>query len=287
MQRPTLLVHGGAGDWPAEVRAEAAAGCARAADVGWAVLTAGGAALDAVQAAVVALEDDPLFNAGVGSSLTAAGSVEMDASLMDGATRRGAGVAGVTTIRNPILLARCALDDGRHVLLAGAGAEQLGRRRGLAAVPPESLVTAAQRRRWSARAAGPPGTVGCVAVDAAGHLAAATSTGGLRGKLPGRIGDSAVIGAGTYADDGAGAASATGHGETILLAGLARAAVDGVRDGRHPAMVAAALLAALAERPRGEAGLILVDRFGRIGIAQRAAHMPHACRPARDTLEAP
>lgn len=280
MQRPTLLVHGGAGDWPAELQAPAAAGCARAADAGWAVLTAGGAALDAVQAAVVALEDDPLFNAGVGASLTAGGMVEMDASLMDGAARRGAGVAGVTTIRNPVRLARCVLDDGRHVLIAGAGAEQLGRRRGLPTLPPEALVTAAQRRRWSLHAGGQPGTVGCVAVDTAGHLAAATSTGGLRGKLPGRIGDSAVIGAGTYADDAAGAASATGTGEAILVAGLARAAVDGVRAGRHPAAVAAAVLRALAERPRGEAGLILVDRFGRVGVAHRAAHMPHACRPA-------
>lgn len=287
MQRPILLVHGGAGDWPVELRAPAAAGCGRAADAGWAVLAAGGGALDAVQAAVMALEDDPLFNAGVGSGLTAGGTVEMDASLMDGATRRGAGVAGVTTIRNPIRLARCALEDGRHVLIAGAGAEQLGRRGGLPTLPPEAFVTAAQRRRWSARAGGQPGTVGCVAVDAAGHLAAATSTGGLRGKRPGRVGDSAVIGAGTYADDTAGAASATGNGEAILLAGLTRAAVEGVRDGRHPAAVAAALLRALGEQPGGEGGLILVDRFGRVGVAQRAAHMPRACRPDAPHLEAP
>jgi beta-aspartyl-peptidase (threonine type) len=281
MQRPTLIVHGGAGDWPAELRAPAAAGCERAADTAWAVLTAGGAALDAVEAAVVALEDDPLFNAGVGSSLGAGGTVEMDASLMDGATRRGAGVAGISSIRNPIRLARCALDDGRHVLVAGPGAEALGRRHGLPTWPPEALVTATQRRRWGAHGGGQPGTVGCVAVDAGGHLAAATSTGGLRGKLPGRIGDSAVIGAGTYADDAAGAASATGNGEAIVLAGLARAAVEGVRDGRHPAAVAVALVRTLAEWPRGEAGLVLVDRFGRVGVAQRAAHMPHACRPAR------
>jgi beta-aspartyl-peptidase (threonine type) len=280
MQRPTLIVHGGAGDWPAELLAPAAAGCERAAEAGWAVLTAHGASLDAAQAAVEALEDDVLFNAGVGSSLTAGGMVEMDASLMDGATHRGAGVAGVTAIRNPIRLARCVLDDGRHVLMAGAGAEALGRRRGLKTLPPEALVTARQRRRWSARSGGQPGTVGCVALDAGGHLAAATSTGGLRGKLPGRIGDSAVIGAGTYADDAAGAASATGNGEAILLAGLARAAVAGLRDGRHPAAVAAALLRAFAEGRRGEVGLILVDRFGRVGVSCLAAHMPHACRPA-------
>ncbi len=279
MQRPTLIVHGGAGHWPPEWLAAANEGCERAADVGWAVLAAGGPALDAVQAAVVALEDDPRFNAGIGSSLTAGGTVEMDASLMDGATRRGAGVAGVTTIRHPVLLARQVLDDGRHVLIVGTGAEQFARRTGLTAVPPESLVIAAQRQRWSAGAPGQPGTVGSVAVDAAGHVAAATSTGGLRGKHAGRVGDSAVIGAGTYADDGAGAASATGNGEAILLAGLARAAVDGVRDGRHPADVATALLRALATRPNGEGGLILVDRFGRVGVAHGAGHMPSAQRP--------
>ncbi|MFN8642013.1 MAG: isoaspartyl peptidase/L-asparaginase [Candidatus Binatia bacterium] len=279
MQRPTLVVHGGAGDWPAATHAAAAAGCGRAADAGWAVLAAGGAALDAVEAAVVALEADPLFNAGVGSSLTAAGTVEMDASLMDGASGRGAGVAGVTSFHHPIRLARCVLDDGRHVLIAGAGAEQLGRLRGLPGVPPEALVAPQQRRRWGAGAGAPPGTVGCVAVDAAGHVAAATSTGGLRGKLPGRIGDSAVIGAGTYAADAAGAASATGNGEAILLAGLARAAVDGLRGGRHPAAVAPALLRALGAGPRAAAGLIVVDRFGRVGVAHRAAHLPYAARP--------
>lgn len=280
MQRPILLVHGGAGDWPAALHAATAAGCGRAADVGWAVLDAGGAALDAVEAVVAALEDEPLFNAGIGSNLTAAGTVEMDASLMDGATRRGAGVAGVTTTANPIRLARAALEDGRHVLLVGAGAEVLGRRRGLARRPPVAFVTPAQRRRWGARASAQPGTVGCVALDAAGHCAAATSTGGLCGKLPGRVGDSAVVGAGTYADDTAGAASATGPGESILLAGLARAAVEGVRDGRHPASVAAAVLAGLGDGPRAAAGLILVDRFGRVGVAHRAAHMPQARRPA-------
>ena len=278
MQRPTLIVHGGAGHWPAELLDAAGGGCGRAADAGWAVLDAGGAALDAVQAAVIALEDDPLFNAGVGSSLSDAGTVEMDASVMDGARRRGAGVANVTMMRNPVLLARQVLDDGRHVLIAGPGAEMLGRRHGLATVPPESLVTDAQRRRWIARQAGQPGTVGAVAVDAAGHVAAATSTGGLRGKRAGRIGDTAVIGAGTYADDGAGAASATGNGEAILLAGLARAAVEGVRDGRHPVDVAAALLRALDARGCADAGLILVDRFGRTAVAHGVGHMPAAER---------
>jgi beta-aspartyl-peptidase (threonine type) len=278
MQRPTLIVHGGAGHWPAELLGGANSGCASAADVGWAILAAGGSALEAVQAAVTALENDPRFNAGIGSSLTEDGTVEMDASIMDGASRRGAGVAGVTSLANPIRLARLVLDDGRHVLMAGAGAERLGRRFGLPGVPPETFVSEGQRQRWSARLRGQPGTVGAVAVDAAGHVAAATSTGGLRGKRAGRIGDSAVIGAGTYADD-AGAASATGDGEAILLAGLTRAAVAGVRAGRDPGAVAQALVREIGERG-GDAGLILVDRFGRSGIAHGAGEMPHALRAA-------
>lgn len=275
MQRPTLLVHGGAGAWADDLIAGARAGCEAAADLGWAALAAGATALDAVQVTVAALEADPRFNAGLGSSLTADGTVEMDASIMDGSGPRGAGVAGIATVCSPIALARRVLDDGRHVLLVGAGAERLARTHGLATAPPESFVTDEQRRRWRDRAAAPPGTVGAVALDAAGHLAAATSTGGLRGKLVGRVGDSAVIGAGTFADDTAGAASATGHGEAILLAGLTRAAVDGVRDGRHPADVAAALV----RRVGADAGLILVDRFGRVGVGLAAVHMPCAARP--------
>ncbi len=275
---PTLIVHGGAGDWPAALHARAAAGCGRAADAGFAVLAAGGTALDAVEAAVVALEDDPCFNAGRGAALGADGRVEMDASIMDGAVPAGGGVAGVRTLRNPIRAARAVLADGRHVLLAGPGAEAFARRCGVPGAPREAFVTAAQRARWAAHRGGQPGTVGAVALDARGQLAAATSTGGVQGKLPGRIGDSAVPGAGTWAD-AAGAASATGIGETILHAGLTRAAVAALHAGRAPQVVADTLIRELATRPRGLAGLILVDRFGRTGIAA-AAHMPTALRTA-------
>jgi len=280
--QPILLVHGGAGRRSLELAAETDAGCARAANAGWAVLSAGGAALEAVLAAVEVLEDDPLFNAGVGACLTAGGVVEMDASVMDGATRLGAGVAGLVTVRHPIRLAAALLRDGRHVLLAGAGAEAFARRVGLATAPPEAFVSARQRQRWSTSRGGDRGTVGAVAVDHAGRLAAATSTGGVSGKLAGRIGDSAVLGAGTYADGAAGAASATGPGEAILVAGLAKAAVDALRGGRDPARVAAEQVADLARRPGGAgAGLILVDRFGRFGAAQTAEHMPTALRGGR------
>lgn len=280
MRIPAILVHGGAGRRLAELDERVQAGCATAAEAGWAVLARGGKALDAVLAAVVVMENDPLFNAGVGSCLTAAGTVEMDASIMDGATLAGAGVGVVTTVANPIRLAHAVLVDGRHALLAGAGADAFARRCGLPPVAPESLVTERQRQRWQAWEQEQSGTVGAVAIDACGDVAAATSTGGVLGKQPGRIGDSAVIGAGTYADNRAGAASATGQGETIIIAGLAKAAVDALRSGRHPAAVAAALVTEVAARAGALVGLILVDRFGRVGVARHAESMPTCARHA-------
>jgi beta-aspartyl-peptidase (threonine type) len=279
MRIPAIVVHGGAGRQLVDLDDRVQAGCDAAAEAGWTVLARGGRALDAVMAAVIALEDDPHFNAGVGSCLTDVGTVEMDASIMDGATLAGAGVGAVTTVANPVRLAHAVLIDGRHALLAGSGAEAFARQCGLPTVAPASLVTERQRQRWQARVRDHQGgTVGAVAVDARGDVAAATSTGGTLGKLVGRIGDSAVIGAGTYADNRAGAASATGHGEAIIIAGLAKAAVDALRTGRDPATVAAAVVAEAA-RPRGALlGLILVDRFGRIGIARHAETMPTCAR---------
>jgi L-asparaginase / beta-aspartyl-peptidase len=273
MQRPAILVHGGAGRRVAEIDAAAEAGCAAAAEAGWAVLAGGGSALDAVLTAVTRLEDDPTFNAGVGSCLTADGTVEMDASVMDGARQTGAGVGVVITVRNPIQLAHALLLDGRHVLLAGEGAEAFARRAGLPTAPRESFITDRQRRRWQAQRPPDGGTVGAVARDVAGHVAAATSTGGITGKLPGRIGDSAILGAGTYADDRAGAASATGDGEAIIIAGLAKAAVDAMRGGRDPAVVADMVVRALSERSAAAVGIIVVDRFGRVGAAHCAERM--------------
>jgi beta-aspartyl-peptidase (threonine type) len=282
MQRPLLLIHGGAGPRIHEHDGERRQGCAVALEAGWRVLSAGGSAVDAVTSAVAALEDHPLFNAGVGSSLTAAGTVEMDASIMDG-FRLTAGAAGaVTTICNPVRLARAILDDGRHVLLVGSGAETFARSRGIATAPPDHFVTRLQRARWKAGGGREGGTVGAVALDVHGHVAAATSTGGLMGKLPGRVGDSAIVGAGTYADDRAGAASATGHGEAIMLAGLAKTAVDLLRDGTHPQRVAARVVGDIPAST-ASAGVILVDRFGRAGAARNTPSMitgwrtPGAC----------
>lgn len=277
MLRPAIVVHGGAGRRLAELETAAAAGCAAAADVGWALLASGASALAAVIAAVSALEDDPAFNAGVGSCLTADGTVEMDASVMEGTRQSGAGVALLASVRNPIQLAEAVRADGRHVLLAGSGAETFARRCGLPTASPSSFITPRQYERWRASQSVEGGTVGAVAVDRSGHVAAATSTGGVSGKLPGRIGDSAILGAGTYADDRAGAASATGHGEAIIVSGLAKSAVDALRTGEHPAAVARAVVRAMRQ-PAISVGIILIDCFGRIGTAHRADHMPTCVR---------
>jgi beta-aspartyl-peptidase (threonine type) len=270
------MVHGGAGIVVPELVETRTAGCERSADAGWRVLLDGGSALDAVVAAVTTLEDDPSFNAGRGSCLNIDGAVEMDASIMDGERQQGGGVALVSSVVNPILLARAVMEDARHVLLAGAGAERFAREQGLATADPDYFVTPRQIERWRAAASEPPGTVGAVALDRRGHVAAATSTGGIAGKRPGRVGDSAILGAGTFADDRAGAASATGLGEAIVVAGLTRRAIELLSDGRDPAAVAALVI----HDVRREAGIILVDRFGRVGWACNTAQMPVAVRGA-------
>lgn len=268
MTAPAIIVHGGAGRGSGEWREARLAGCLAAARTGWRAIRSGRAALDAVEAAVAALEDDPLFNAGTGSSLNRAGQVEMDAALMSGTLEAGA-VASVSGIANPIRLARKVLEDGRHVLLAGAGAGAFARAAGIPSVPPESLVTPRQYQRWKTS----HGTVGCVAVDRDGRMAAGTSTGGTPDKLPGRVGDSPLIGCGTYAGP-AGAASCTGEGEAIIKVLLAKTAVDLMDAGQDPAEAARRAVAMLAGRTGGGAGVILVDRHGAVGYAHNTEEMP-------------
>src|SRR5438270_7228200 len=223
MRPPAVLaIHAGAGPAPSEPDdggarcARQSAGLAAALRAGLTVLSAGGPALDAVVAAVAVLEDDEDWNAGRGSALTAAGTVELDAAVADGRARRLGAVACVTGVRHPVEAARAVLDDGRHVLLAGPGAEAFARAAGLRFESPGWFVTP-RRRQDLARY----GTVGAVARDAEGHLAAATSTGGRTAQLPGRIGDSPIPGAGTWADDATCAVSATGIGEAFLRAAFA------------------------------------------------------------------
>jgi beta-aspartyl-peptidase (threonine type) len=285
---PVLIIHGGAGvRGPADERPSRQRAMLEAAQRGRSVLESGGSALDAVCAATVILEDSPLFNAGYGSALNSDGDVEMDASLMvvplasdssslDGAsaTMIGAGaVAGVRRIRNPILAARAVMTETPHVLIIGAAADRLASRCGLAMCRPDELVTDRARARWKTymgRSA-EHGTVGAVALDINGQLAAATSTGGITGKMAGRVGDSAIVGAGTYADR-TGAASATGFGEAIMKTTLCREVVR-MLSRTAPSRAAAMGINMLEVMAGGEAGIIVVDRRGRIGYAHNAQAM--------------
>jgi beta-aspartyl-peptidase (threonine type) len=238
-------------------------GLEEALGAGSSVLEAGGSALDAVQAAVESLEDCPLFNAGRGSVLTSEGSVETDASIMDGAELRAGGVAAVSGVRHPIALARAVMENTPHVLMAGPGAERLAVSHGLELCEPDWFVTERQRERWLAA----KGTVGAVALDGDGHLAAATSTGGVKDQLPGRVGDSPLIGSGTFADDSVCAVSATGDGELIIRAMLA-AEVCALM--RHAGLeLEEACDRAIKERVlplRGDAGLIALDPVGNLAM---------------------
>src|SRR6266446_5944959 len=268
---PALIVHGGAGADPGDAPEELARGIADALDAGWRALAGGGRALDAVEAAVRALEDHPRFNAGRGSVLTAAGTVEMDASIMEGDTLRNGAVAAVPGIRNPISLCRRILEDGRHALFAGPGALEQARALGVPVCDPAELVT---DRRLRQLAAVQPGTVGAVALDRAGTIAAATSTGGTAGKLPGRVGDSALIGCGTYAESTLGGVSCTGDGEAIIRVALARRTLEILKSVGDPTHAAEVAQSVLVEEGRGQGGLIVMDWRGRMGWARSTVLMP-------------
>ena len=274
LMTPSLILHGGAGSPAPELYEARQRGLRFAFETAWTILNQNGSALDAAVQAVVVLENDPSFNAGIGSCLNQNGIVEMDASLMEGTTFRAGAVGAVRTVQNPILLAKAVMEEGRHVFLVSEGAEQFAREKGFAAVSQDTLRTERQQRRWSeTRGKGDPGTVGAVAFDKAGRLAAATSTGGVSQKRPGRVGDSAVIGAGTYADDTLGAASATGVGEAIIRTTLARTAVEYLRGGVDPTLAARRALALFQQRTNSEAGVILVDSLRRVGHAHNAPAM--------------
>lgn len=276
---PAIIVHGGAGADPADGRDELRAGVRAAAQTGWARLSEGGSAVDAVEAAVRALEDHPRFNAGRGSVLTAAGAVEMDASIMEGDRLRCGAVGAVSRIANPVTLARRVMEDGRHVLLVAEGALAFARASGLPECDPETLITDRQRRRHRealAKRGADGGTVGAVALDRQGTIAAATSTGGIAGKLPGRVGDSALIGGGTYADSTLGAASCTGDGEAIIRVVLARRALEYLKEADDADYAARVAVDLLVEEGGGNGGLILLDWRGRAGWAYSTPLMPVA-----------
>jgi beta-aspartyl-peptidase (threonine type) len=293
-----LIVHGGAGDIPAERHESAQQGCRLAALAGWQVLLAGGSSLDAVEVAVCTLEDNPAFNAGTGACLSAEGRIELDAGIMDGRTLDVGAVAGVERIKNPIALARKVLASP-HVFLIGHGAEHFAREQGIARCTFEELLTERQYHQWqsylarhglspdepdmirreiatlAARDEPKRGTVGAVALDSSGGLAAATSTGGIHNKYPGRVGDSPLVGCGFYAYEDA-AVSCTGDGEDFVRLLLARRAATAVAGGLSAGEAAQAAVGMLRARASGKGGLIVVDQHGRVGLAHNSRCLAHA-----------
>jgi beta-aspartyl-peptidase (threonine type) len=273
-----IAIHGGAGAMPratlsAERERRYRDGLEAALDAGYALLEHGGTSLDAVAAAVRMLEDDPVFNAGHGAALTRDGAAELDAAIMDGRQMRAGAVASVRHVKNPIDLARRVMEKSRHVLLVGAGAEEFALEEQFVLVPNHYFRTAERLEQLQFEQRGervsdlvppaPQGTVGAVARDAHGNLAAATSTGGLTNKRPGRVGDSPIIGAGTYAKNGVCAVSATGHGEYFIRAVAAHHVCAAVEyRGLTLAQAVDEMLHQVLRGLGGDGGLIAVDKNG-------------------------
>jgi isoaspartyl peptidase/L-asparaginase-like protein (Ntn-hydrolase superfamily) len=279
---PVLLVHGGAGailkgEATPEREAAIRAALTRSVEKGYAVLSEGGTAIDAVERAVRVMEDSPFFNAGHGAALTREGGIEHDAAIMDGRDRAAGAVSCTTRIRNPVSAARAVMERTPHVMLTGPGADLFARDEGLPLAAnwyfftPERLaalerVQAAKRQKAEASERDRHGTVGAVARDRAGHLAAATSTGGYADKLPGRVGDSPIIGAGTFADDGTLAFSGTGHGESFVKLALGHRLSCLIELKRMS--LADASKQALEELAAigGSGGFIAIDRTGAVAL---------------------
>jgi beta-aspartyl-peptidase (threonine type) len=297
---PALIVHGGAWDIPDEAVDACKSGCHRALTAGWSVLSCGGSALDAIEAAIMVLEDDPVFDAGYGSHLNLDGHVECDAIVMNGATLRAGAAAALQRVKNPIQLARKILENCPHMMLVAEGAERFATEHGIKLCKPEEMVSEAEWEAWQKckgdkhaaehHRGHEQGTVGAIALDAKGNLFAATSTGGTCCKLPGRVGDSPLIGCGCYADSEAGGVSCTGYGEAIMKVVLAKTATDLLRrpatcvdpaGSTDACNLSSADLAAreaihfFAKRTHATGGLILLDRRGNPGFAFNTPRMAY------------
>jgi beta-aspartyl-peptidase (threonine type) len=288
-----LVVHGGAWAIPDDMVEAHLNGTRQAIAAGWRVLEKGGSALDAAEEAVVVMEDDETFDAGRGSFLNRDGRVQLDALIMDGATLRAGGVGCVEHIANPIRVARKVLSESPHVYFVAEGAERFAQEHGVSLCRNEDLIIPREIERLRALQAMSPGaeqelfaptishdTVGAVALDREGNIAAATSTGGTLNKAPGRLGDSSLIGCGCYADNQSAAASTTGWGEPIMKLVLAKWAADRVASGSMPQWVAAEAMNYLKDRVNGHGGIILLDSQGRFGIAHNTPRMAWALRTA-------
>jgi beta-aspartyl-peptidase (threonine type) len=285
-----MLVHGGAWAIPDDTVEAHLHGVRAAAEAGWRILAAGGSSLDAVEAAVAVMEDDETFDAGRGSFLNMDGRVQLDACIMDGATLRAGGVGCVEHIRNPIRAAKKILTESPHVYFVGNGAERFAQEHGLELVPNEALITKREVQRLSEAkkqgylqmpeefgvASKYHDTVGAVALDRQGNIAAGTSTGGTLNKAPGRVGDSSLIGCGCYADNVSAAVSTTGWGEPMMKLVLSKWTADRVAEGEHPQEAAQRALAYLKKRLNGHGGIILVDTRGRFGLAHNTPRMAWA-----------
>jgi beta-aspartyl-peptidase (threonine type) len=290
---PVLLVHGGAWAIPDDMVEAHLNGVRAALSAGWRVLSAGGDALDAVEEAVVVMEDDETFDAGRGSFLNRDGKVQLDALIMDGATLRAGGVGCVERLRNPVRAARKILSESPHVYFVAEGAERFAAEHGIALCKNEDLIIPREVKRlqeFQAQGEQQPDlfagmlshdTVGAVALDGHGNIAAATSTGGTLNKAPGRLGDSSLIGCGCYADNKTAAASTTGWGEPIMKLVLAKWAADRVAAGNLPEWVAAEAINYLQSRVQGHGGMILLDGRGRFGIAHNTPRMAWAVKTAK------
>ena len=297
--KSALIVHGGAWDIPDEAVEACKSGCHRALAAGWSILHRGGSALDAVEAAIIVLEDNPVFDAAYGSHLNFDGRVECDAIVMNGATLRAGAAATLQRIKNPIQLARKILEHCPHMMLVAEGAERFAKAQGIQLCKPEELVSEAEWAAWQKckedthaaehHRGHEQGTVGAVAIDANGCLFAATSTGGTCCKLPGRVGDSPLIGCGCYADSEAGGVSCTGYGEAIMKVVLAKTAVDLLRqraicvdspaasssDTSTANLAAREAVHLFAKRTHATGGLVLLDRHGNPGFAFNTPRMAY------------
>jgi beta-aspartyl-peptidase (threonine type) len=279
-----IIVHGGAWDVPPELTKLCRRSVERAVDRGWSVLNAGGTAIDACEEAIIELEEATVFDAGIGSHLNRDGKAQLDAIIMDGVSLKSGAVACVERIRNPIRLARLILEKSEHMLLSGYGAEQFATENSLQLCDPSVFAIPEEVDRWSKRlAAERLGTVGAVALDYHGKLAAGTSTGGTFFKHPGRVGDSPIIGCGCYADNEGAAVSATGHGESVMKIVMSKLANDLVSAGRTPQEAADMAISVLRRRTSGRGGLIVLDRQGRVGSAFSTNNLVRAHRTLNDS----
>ena len=284
----SLVAHGGAWDIPDDMVDAHRHGVQQALKSGYAVLSKGGSAVEAVETAIRYMEDDETFDAGRGAFINNAGEVELDASIMDGKTFRAGAVAAVQNVKNPITLARTIMEESDHVLLVGIGATRFAREHGVPTCRQDDLITSRELERWrEAQRFGTPltkemfrrkkvpvGTVGAVALDRAGNIASGTSTGGTSNKYPGRVGDSPLIGCGTYADNAIGGVSSSGWGEALIKVVMAKTVADLMeRLGGDAAKAAQGGIDLLARKVQGFGGVVALSRSGKVGMAFNTPRM--------------